>query len=159
MRTDSTYLSLLELEREVTEMQSGKTKATDAELEREKAGAILGLPGRFQTASASLGQFRGLVYFGLPLDYYNSYVAKVDKVTAKQVTAAATKHLKPGQAVFLVVGDANAKMIHRVEGKDVPFQISGKDATLKDALADLLAKGTLGKGELVVLDADGQVKK
>jgi zinc protease len=159
VRSDSTYQSLLELTREVTDLQTGKIKATDAELEREKAGAILGLPGRFSTASASLNQFRGLVYFGLPLDYYNSYVGKVDKVTAKQVTAAASKHLKPGQAVFLVVGDANAKMIQRVDGKDVPLQKDGKDVTLKDALADLLVAGTLGKGELVVLDADGAVKK
>jgi hypothetical protein len=29
---------------------------------------VLGLPGRFATAQAALGQYRALVYYGLPLD-------------------------------------------------------------------------------------------
>jgi predicted Zn-dependent peptidase len=122
VRTDATYQSLLELTREVTDLKSGKIKATADEIDREKTGAILGLPGRFQTGSASLGQFRGLVYFGLPLDYYDSYVAKVGKVGAAQVTAAATKYLQPYQAVYLVVGDANAKMIRHEPAVLVPWK-------------------------------------
>jgi len=196
VRTDSTYQSLLELAREVNDLHAGKVKATDDELERERNGAILGLPGRFATASASLGQFRGLVYFGLPLDYYNSYVGKVGKVTAAQIATAATKQLKPAQAVYLVVGDADAAMIRheepvlekvdvgdkdiapvgkdilvkqengkaayfriRTPAKDVPLlDKDGKPVTLRHALTDLLAAGTLGKGALVELDADGLAK-
>jgi predicted Zn-dependent peptidase len=163
--SNSTYQTLLEIGKEVEALRTNATPATDAELKREKDGAILGLPGRFATASASLGQFRTLVYYGLPLDYYATYTQKVKKVTAAQVTAAAKKHLKPDQAVYIVVGDANGKMIAHVpaEGKtakkDIPLEKNGKQLTLREALADLVASGTLGKGELIELDADGNVKK
>ena len=55
---------------------------------------MLALPGRFATAQAALGQYRSLVYYGLPLDYFNTYVAKVDKVTEAQVKQSAPKHLE-----------------------------------------------------------------
>jgi zinc protease len=166
VRTDATYQSVLELRREIEELQANKTPVKEKdELEREKSGMVLGLPGRFATGSATLGQFKGLVYFGLPLEYYNTYVDKVGKVSTAQVTAAAKKHLKPGAVVYLVVGDANAKMIKRVVTKDdkgaevkkdEPLEKDGKQLTLREALADGLATGALGKGELVVLDADGK---
>lgn len=156
VRTDSTYQTLLEIDREVKDLWSGKVAVKPDELEREKQGAILGLPGQFATAQAALGQYRRLVYYGLPLDYYNGYVAKVDKVNEAQVKAAAKKHLRPGQATFLVVGDGDAKLIVRdASGKDVPYVKDGKQLTLREALADLAASGTVGKGALVELDTDG----
>ena len=39
------------------------------------------------------------------------YVEKVTKVTEAQVKQSAAKHLKPDPAVYLVVGDGDAKMI------------------------------------------------
>ena len=128
---------------------------TQDELEREKQGAILGLPGRFQTAQAALGQYRGLVYFGLPLDYYNTFVAGIGKVNAAQIKAAAQKQLKPGQAVYLIVGDGDAKVIVRDGGKDVPYLKDGKQLTLREALTDLAARGDVGQGGLVELTTDG----
>ena len=65
----------------------------------EKTNAILALPGRFATAQAALGQYRSLVYYGLPLDYFNTYVDHVSKVTEAQVKAAASKHLEPGKEI------------------------------------------------------------
>jgi zinc protease len=151
---EATYQSLLEMSKEVGALQGGKTPATGDELSREKTGAVLALPGRFATASASLGTFRSLVYYGLPLDYYATFVKKVEKVSAKQVAAAAKKHLKPKSAVYLVVGDAKAPMIVREGKQDVPLLKDGKQVTLLEALRDLAASGELGKGKLVVLDAD-----
>ena len=156
VRTDSTYQTLLEIDREVKDLQKGARPASAEELEREKQGAILGLPGRFATAQAALGQYRGLVYFGLPLDYYNSYVASVGKVTEAQVKAAAGKELQPGKAVFLVVGDGDAKVIVRDGSKDVPLKKDDKELTLREALAELAARGDVGKGGLVELDSDGK---
>ncbi|MBP6837225.1 MAG: insulinase family protein [Kofleriaceae bacterium] len=156
VRTDSTYQSILELTKEVRALASATTPPTDAELEREKQSAILGLPGRFATGGAALGNFRSLVYYGLPLDYYNTYVDKVGKVTTGQLVASAKKHLKLGQAVYVVVGDGSAKMIERKDGKDVPLMKDGKQLTLREALADLVARGELGRGALVTLDADGR---
>jgi predicted Zn-dependent peptidase len=167
--SNSTYQSIVEIDREVKGIWSGKsTFAVRAdELEREKNGAILGLPGRFATAQAALGQYRGLVYYGLPLDYYNSFVQNLGKVSVPAVTAAAAKHLRPGQAVYVVVGNGAEKMIEHVQDgggggkegwKDVPYTKDGKQLTLREALADLAARGDVGSGGLVELDADGRPK-
>ena len=156
VRTDSTYQTLLEIDREVKDLWKGTRLVTAEELDREKQGAILGLPGRFQTAQAALGQYRGLVYFGLPLDYYNKYVASVGKVTEAQIKASAAKQLKPGQAVYLIVGDGDAKVVVREGKKDVPYMKDGKHLTLREALADLAARGDVGQGGLVELDTDGK---
>ncbi len=158
VRADATYQSLIELHRELVALQSGKAPATAPELDREKAGAILGMPSRFASAGASLGMFRSLVYFGLPLDYWTTYVPKVEKVTAAQVTAAARKHLKPGQAVFLVVGDGSVPVIVHQNGKDEPLLRDGQPVTIRQALDELVTSGALGNGSLLVLDADGKPK-
>ncbi len=161
VRTDATYQSLREIDRELKAMWSGKQPVTKEELEREKTGAILSLPARFATANAALGQYRGLVYFGLPLEYYANYVATLSKVTLRDVSAAAAKNLRPGQAVYLVVGDADAKMIVRdaATGKDVPYMKGGQQLTLRQALEDLAARGDVGGGGLVELNADAQLVK
>jgi predicted Zn-dependent peptidase len=142
----------------VKELATGKTPVTKDELEREKQGAILGLPGQFATGQAALGQYRRLVYFGLPLDYYDTFAAKVGQVTEAQVKASATKHLSSPQAVWLVVGDGDAKVIVHQEKADVPYEKAGKQLTLREALADLAARGDVGPGGLVELDADGHPK-
>lgn len=172
VQADSTYQTLLELEREVRELAAGKRPIQKEELGREKQGSILALPSQFATAQAALGNYRRLVYYGLPLDYYNSYVAKIGAVNEAQVKAAAAKHLKPAQATYVVVGDGNAKMIVGVPKQEVdpettatktvwtrePYMKDGKQLTMREALADLAARGALGAGALVELDRDGKPK-
>ncbi|MEO8700078.1 MAG: pitrilysin family protein [Kofleriaceae bacterium] len=159
VRTDATYQTLLEVDREVKELWAGKRPIDKDELDREKQGAILGLPGAFATGQAALGQYRRLVYYGLPLDYYDSYVAKVGQVNEAQLKAAAAKHLRPGQAVYLVVGDGDAPMVVREGKADVPYKKGDKQLTLREALADLAARGDVGTGGLVELDTDGRPKR
>ena len=86
------------------------------------------------------------MYYGLPLDYFNSYVDHVNKVTAEQVKRAAETHLKPTQGVYLVVGDGNAKMIvddpsQPKDKRRVPYMKNGSQLTLREALVDLAAHG------------------
>ena len=156
VRSDATYQTLLEMVKELRELKSGARPPTDEELSREKAGAILGMPSRFATASASLGMFRALVYFGLPLEYWGSYVEKVGKVSKAEVAKAAAKHLDDTKAVYLVVGDARAPMIMRDGATDKPLEKDGAQLTLRQALELLVADGKLGPGGLLVLDADGR---
>jgi zinc protease len=164
VQTDSTYQSLREVDREYKDLASGKHPVTADELDREKDGVILALPGRFSTAQAALGQYKSLVYYGLPLDYFNSYVAHLQKVTVAQAKTAAAKNLRPGQAVYLVVGDGDAKMIvHNDKSKKddpanvrrLPYMKDGKQVTLREALMDLAKTGDVGSGGLVELDVDG----
>jgi zinc protease len=163
VQADSTYQTMLEVHRELVELASGKRPITDEELDREKTNAILALPGRFATAQAALGQYRSLVYYGLPLDYFNTYVDKVKKVTAAQAKQSATKHLEEKHAVFLVVGDGDAKMIvddpkagSLPKDRKKPYEVDGRQLTLREALQKLADKGDVGAGGLVELDVDGK---
>jgi zinc protease len=156
VRADATYQSLIELHRELVALQTGTTPPSADELDREKAGAILGMPSRFASASSSLGMFRSLTYYGLPLDYWSTYTDKVAKVTAPQVAAAAKRHLKPASAVYLVVGDGSTPVIVHGDGADQPHLVDGKPVTIRAALDELVRTGALGPGGLVVLDADGR---
>jgi zinc protease len=163
VQADSAYQALREVHRELVELQSGKRPVTPDELEREKTNSILALPGRFATAQAALGQYRSLVYFGLPLDYFNTYVDKVKKVTEAQVKESATKHLKDKDAVFVVVGDGDAKMIvddpkpgALPKDRKKPYEVDGRQLTLREALQRLAEKGDVGAGALVELDVDGK---
>lgn len=172
VQADATYQSILEIAREMKDLASGARPVQKDELTREKQGVILGLPSQFATAQAALGNYRRLVYFGLPLDYYNSYVGRVGAVTEAQVKAAAAKHLRPGEAVYLVVGDGSAKVIVGVPKQEVdpatkqartvwtrePYLKDGKQLTLREALAELAARGDVGAGGMVELDRDGRPK-
>ncbi|HEY5945033.1 MAG TPA: pitrilysin family protein [Kofleriaceae bacterium] len=166
VQADSSYQALLEIDRELKELQSGHSPVTKEELEREKTNAILALPGRFSTAQAALGQYRSLVYYGLPLDYFNTYVDKVSKVTEKEVRASAQKHLKPTGAVYLVVGNGDEKMIvdkgpkgAPPKERKAPYEKDGKQVTLREALQELAKTGNVGPGGLVELDVDGKPVK
>ena len=168
VQADSSYQTLLEIQRELKNLASWSSPVSKEELEREKTNSILALPGRFATAQAALGQYRSLVYYGLPLDYFNTYVEKVGKVTEAQVKASAAKHLKPGQPVFLVVGNGDEKMIidnpsapkgALPKDRKVPYEKAGKQLTLREALQDLATRGDVGAGGFVELDVDGRPVK
>lgn len=166
VQADASYQALLEVDRELKDMWSGQKPVTGEELDREKTNAILALPSRFATAQSALGQYRSLVYYGLPLDYFNTYVDSVKKVTEAQVKQSASKHLKPTQAVYLVVGNGDEKMIidnpkapkgALPKDRKMPYEKDGKQLTLREALQDLAKTGSVGAGGLVELDVDGKV--
>jgi len=122
-------------------------------------------PGRFATAQAALGQYGALVYYGLPLDYYDSYVDRVDAVSVAAVASAASHQLRPEAAVYVVVGDGAQPMISRVPDpdsakgwRDAPLMsasASARQLDLRAAITELAASGALGPGGVVELDADG----
>ena len=166
VRTDASYQSVLELRSEVAALKDGSRPPTPDELARDKEGTILGLPSRFATADEALDQYRLLVYYGLPADYFNTYVDQVRSVTAEQVQQAAAAHLDPAGARYLIVGDGDAPQITHLKGEkggkgqDKPLlDEAGKPLTLRAALARLAADGTLGEGKLVELDPDGAAVK
>ncbi len=157
VRTDSTYQALKEIFYEIEAFKSRKKPMTSDELEREKKGAILALPASFATARDALGQYQSLVYYGLPLSYYNSYVNRIKKVTLKSARRS-SRHVNPSIAKVVVVGDMEAPVIHRNDGKDVPLlDKAGKPMSMRQALTQFAAERKLGS--IVELDEDGNVKK
>jgi predicted Zn-dependent peptidase len=162
VRSNSTSQSLHEIFGEMSSIKDGSRAASTAELEREQNGAILGLPARFATAGQVLSMYRRLVYFDLPMNYYNEYVKNYQAVTIEQVNQAAASLLHPEDTIVLVVGDGDAKQIVRGDDdKDVPRMGSDGEtqATLRDTLKELAASDMGGKGKMVQMDADGKVLK
>jgi predicted Zn-dependent peptidase len=163
VRADASHQSLLELAKEVRAMHDGSAPATPQELKRDQEGTILGMPARFATASGTLGQYRTLVYFGLPLDYWNSYIDRIKAVQLEEIGAVAKAHLHPTEARYLIIGDGSAPQIARITGPDGkptdgPLNdADGKQVTLRDALVKLAGDKTLGDGGFVELDVDGKV--
>lgn len=86
-------------------------------------------PIRFETTGAIASALAGMVVYGLPDDYYDSYRTLVRAVTVEDVRRCAREHLKPGAMQLVVVGDA---------------------AAVKEPLAEL------SFGGLEVYDADGR---
>ena len=85
-------------------------------------------PIRFETTAAIAGALGGLVTFGLPEDYYDTYRANVRAVTPDDVRRVAREHLHSARLQLVVVGAAGA---------------------LREPL------DSLGFGPMTVYDADG----
>ncbi|HLV25344.1 MAG TPA: pitrilysin family protein [Gemmatimonadales bacterium] len=65
-------------------------------------------PIRFETTGAIASALAGMVVYGLPDDYYDSYRSKVRAITVNDVRRAARAHLKLGSLQLVVVGDTAA---------------------------------------------------
>jgi zinc protease len=135
IKTASTAEAVTDFMAEIARM-AATGEVTDEELQRERQNLILSLPADFETASDVLWALSRLHYYGLPLDYYDSFVAKAQKVDKQAVASAAKKWLKPAKLIVFVVGDGQV---------------------VRADLEKLLASGKLGKGAWVELDTDGKV--
>jgi zinc protease len=135
VRTDATVPALREIVTEIRKIRSAPVEAE--ELERERDGTLLGLPAQFSTARRVQGTYANLVFFGLPLDYYEQFQARVRAATPADLEEAARKHLRDDGFKVLVVGDG---------------------ATIRESLRALAAEeGLLGAEGFVELDGDGKV--
>jgi zinc protease len=103
VRTDVTDSSLVEFFREFKRIRD--SAVTDEELRRAKAFIALQLPGEFETASDLADQLNGLLVFGLPLEYYRTYIPNIMRVTAHDVQRVARQYVRPDRVSVVVVGD------------------------------------------------------
>jgi len=99
-KTDS---SLIEFLKELRRIRDEPVPA--AELAKAKAYVTLGLPGEFETTSGAAARFRELLAFGLPLDYYDHYIERINAVTADDVQRVARRYIDPDHFDIVVVGD------------------------------------------------------
>ena len=56
--------------------------------------------------------FKGVLPFGLKMDFYRQYISTVKSITAKEIGELAVKYLKPDELVRLIVGDPASKKNH-----------------------------------------------
>jgi predicted Zn-dependent peptidase len=101
-KTDSALLEFMK------ELRAIRDTVPAAELTKAKQYLQLQLPGDFETTGDIAGQLVPLVVYGLPLDYYNSYVQNIERVTQADVQRVAQKYVDPGKLAVVIVGDRKA---------------------------------------------------
>ena len=102
VQTDKTAESLTEF---FKELDGIRQPVPAAELERAKNYVALAYPGQFETTRQMAGELAQLVVYQLPDDYFLTYVANIQAVTAADVQRVAEKYITPGRFAVVIVGD------------------------------------------------------
>ncbi|HET6232896.1 MAG TPA: pitrilysin family protein [Longimicrobiaceae bacterium] len=76
----------------------------EAELRRAKDALVLSLPRAFETPGRIASRLATLEAYDLPRDYWETFPAQVEKVTADDVLRLAREHFDPARVVTVVVG-------------------------------------------------------
>jgi predicted Zn-dependent peptidase len=101
-KTDSALVEFMK------ELRAAADTVPAAELEKAKRYLVLQLPARFETTGSIAGQLVPLVTYGMPLDFYNGFAARVAAVTQADVQRVARRYLDPARLTIVVVGDRRA---------------------------------------------------
>ena len=104
VQIDKTAESMAEIQREVGDYATGKTPATQAEVDKVVANELRSQPGAYETASAVMGTIGGIVRYGRPDNWVQLRNAEVEAFTPDQANAAA-KGIDPAALTWVVVGD------------------------------------------------------
>jgi predicted Zn-dependent peptidase len=87
------------------ELRAIREAVPEEELAKAKRYLQLQLPGEFETTGDIASQLIPVVVHGLPLDYYNSYVQRIEDVTVADVQRVAQRYVDPTKFAVVVVGD------------------------------------------------------
>lgn len=99
---DKTAESLVEFFREL----DGIVKPIPPdEAARARNYVALGFPAGFETTGDIASKLAELFVYGLPSDYFSTYVQRIEAVTPADLAAAARKYIQPEKLVVVVVGD------------------------------------------------------
>jgi zinc protease len=128
VQTDKTKEAMAEVAKEIRGL-AGERPLGGEEFASIMRNMTLRLPARFETLDALEGAAVRMLNHGLPADYWSRYAADVRALTEAQLNGAARKFVRPGEIIWIVVGD-----LRKVE------------------------KGVrdLGYGEVIRLNADGE---
>lgn len=98
-KTDSSLVEFL------NELRSIRDTVSIAELMRAKRYLQLGLPSDFETTTDIAQQLVPIVVYGLPADYYSTYVQQIESITQADVQRVARQYVDPAKMSIVVVGD------------------------------------------------------
>ena len=104
VQTKVTASAVTEFLKELDGMH-GSIPLGSEELDFCKKYITRGYPAGFETPSAVAHQLETLVLYHLPDDYFNTFVPKVNAVSAQDVLGVSKKYLDLGHLLVIVVGD------------------------------------------------------
>lgn len=100
----------------------GAKGVTPEELDRTRNGSIRELPGSFETSVDVLSAMQRNVIYGRPDNYYDTLADKIRALTAADLDGAARAVIKPGEMLWVVVGDA-AKVQPQLTKLGLPIEV------------------------------------
>ena len=98
-KTDSSLVEFMK------ELRGILDTVPQAELEKAKRYLQLGLPADFETTTDIGFRLAPLATYGLPLDFYNAYVQRIEEVTQADVQRVARRYIDPSRLAIVIVGD------------------------------------------------------
>ncbi|HVR43002.1 MAG TPA: pitrilysin family protein [Thermoanaerobaculia bacterium] len=104
VQTDRTKESMIEVAGELRAIAGARPIAGE-EFSSIMRNMTMRLPGRFETLSALEDAAVDLVNFGYPDDYWLRYAQSVRSLSEADLAAAAAKYIRPGEVIWIVVGD------------------------------------------------------
>ena len=104
VQSDATADSVLEALAEIEAIR-GTRPPSPQELETGRAALTRGYPRNFETADQISRAAAQLALYGLPDDYFSTFVPKVLAVGADDVTRVARAHIDPSRLLTVIVGD------------------------------------------------------
>ena len=120
VQSDRTGDSIMAMQSDMKDFLTGKG-VTPAERDRTIGGKIRELPGSFETASDVLGGMQRNYYAKRADDYYNHLADRYRAMTAADLDRAARAEIKPGDLLWVVVGDA-AKVEPQLKQVGLPIE-------------------------------------
>lgn len=106
VQTEVTARALTEIFSEMRGIREARVE--DRELSDARTFLAGTFPLRLQTTEGLASRLAELAIHDLPFDYFDGYRQRVVDVSHDEVLSAAQRHLKPEEAVVLIVGDAEA---------------------------------------------------
>lgn len=106
-----------------------KEGVTESELFFSKTGLMGSFPLSFESNSQIAGALQSLVLYGLPEDYYDSYLLNVERVSLGDVRTVAARHLRPEDMSIVIVGDVSRikeGLVRLRVGEIVPLNSEGE---------------------------------
>jgi zinc protease len=104
VQSDKTAESLKEVANEYARIAGGAPLSA-AELKGAQERQTLKLPGSFETDAQLAGAYRTILGYGLPEDYYDTFVQKAMAVTPEGMQQLAQRLIDPKRITWVVVGD------------------------------------------------------
>ncbi|MER3524001.1 MAG: insulinase family protein [Ignavibacteria bacterium] len=102
--TSKTDSAVFEFFYEIERMQ--RLGITPEELEFAKKSLTGSFARTFETPTQIASALQSIVLYNLPMDYFNSYLQKINNVTLDDVSRVAADYLDSSRMVVVVVGDA-----------------------------------------------------